>query len=221
MTKKAHKEIKKESMKCSENNNLNNLTEEQLDKYNEICNEIQKRRDRHESPTYKEVKAKINKAMREGRIYETTDRLNVFKYIATMRYTADMVAKYDGCRDKCKGSNNSLPTICVVDMYIYVRETQEVIHLNNHEWFNTDLCYLEVMKYYYQYGNITGGIVFMPFLKGLKYAIAYKKNLPLEETKYQIVSASKHDRTLFVQKCLARSGRNYNYDYVRKHLAEL
>lgn len=213
------KQTKKEAMKCSEINNLSNLTEKELIKYNKIVNEMQKRRDKHDTPTYKEIKSKINKAIRQGRIYETKDRLNTFRYIATMRYTVDMIAKYSARGDA--GKKYSAPTICVNDMYLYVRETEEVIHLDNHEWFNTDLCYLDVMKYYYQYGDIEGGIVFMPFLKGLKYAIAYKKNLPEEQVKYQIVSASKHDRTLFVQKNLAKAGKNYDYDYVRKHLAEL
>ena len=221
MSKKTKKEMKKEAMKCSEINNLGNLTKEQQKHYEHVTEQIQHRRELHESPTYRDIKAKINKAIRQGRVYETTDRLNTFKYISTMRYTTDMVAKYSGCRENCKGSKYSLPTICVNDIYLYVRETEEVIHLINHEWFNTDLCYLEVYKYYYQYGNIEGGIVYMPYLKGLKYAIAYKKNLPPEETKYQLVTASKHSRTLFVQKCIARSGRHYDYDYVRQHLNEL
>ena len=221
MSKKSKKEMKKEAMKCSEINNLANLTEEQMAHYNKIVEEIQKRRDNHNAPTYKDIKSKINKAIRQGRLYETSDRLGAFKYIATMRYTVDMIAKYSGRRDTGKGCKYSAPTICVNDIYLYVRETEECIHLLNHEWFNTDLCYLEVYKYYYQYGNIEGGIVFMPFLKGLKYAIAYKRNLPPEETKYQIVTASKHSRTLFVQKNIAKSGRNYSYEYVREHLAEL
>lgn len=215
------KQTKKEAMKCSEMNNLSNLGEKKLALYNKVVDEIQHRYEIHNAPTYKEIKAKINKAMRQGRIYETEDRQAVFKYVSVMRYTVDMIAKYSGCRDKCKGSKGSSPTICVNDMYLYIRETEEVIHLNNHEWFNTDLCYLEVTKYYLQYGQIEGGIVFIPFLKGIKYAIAYKKDLPDDQVKYQIVTASKHSRTLFVQKCLAKAGKNYDYNYVRKHLAEL
>jgi hypothetical protein len=61
----------------------------------------------------------------------------------------------------------------------------------------------------------------MPFMKGLKYAIAYKKNLPLEETKYQIVTASKKERCLYVQKKAKSGGRNYSYEYIREHLNEI
>jgi hypothetical protein len=179
----------------------------------------------YEQPTYKEIKAKINKARREGRLYETEDRNAAFKYIATMRYTADMIAKYDGCRGYIEDRENNITTrdirICVTDIYLYIRETEECIHLVNHEWFNTELCKWEVVKYYLQYGDIRGGIVYMPFLKGLKYAEAYKKNYGPEKTKYQIVTASKKERAEYVQKKLRYAGLNLSYNYVRKHLAEL
>ena len=65
------------------------------------------------------------------------------------------------------------------------------------------------------------GIVFIPFLKGLKYAEAYKKNLSPEKTKYQVVTASKKERAEYVQKKLKYAGLNLSYNYVRKHLAEI
>ena len=61
----------------------------------------------------------------------------------------------------------------------------------------------------------------MPFLKGLKYAEAYKKNFSPDKTKYQIVTASKKERTEYVQKKLRSAGLNLSYGYVREHLAEL
>jgi hypothetical protein len=61
----------------------------------------------------------------------------------------------------------------------------------------------------------------MPFLKGLKYAEAYKKNFGPEKTKYQVVTASKKERVEYVQKKLRYAGLNLSYDYVKSHLAEL
>ena len=225
MSKKSKKEMKKEAMKTSENNWLKYQTEEEKKYYEMAVEGIQNKYDKYGQPTYKEVKAKINKAIRQGRYYETTDRLNAFKYIANWRYTADMIAKYAGRTGHLVNMDGSEDIrnvrICVNDIYLYVRETDECIHIINHEWFNTELCKWETLKYYCQYGDILGGIVFMPFMKGLKYAIAYKKNLSPEETKYQIVTASKLERCLYVQKKAKAGGRNFSYDYLRKHLNEI
>ena len=223
MSKKNTKQT--EAAKTSKTNRLDKLSDKLLDLYNEAVNMLDNRYMYHGQPTYKEIKAKINKARRNGRLYETTDRLGAFKYIATMRYTADMIAKYDGSRGCIEDREGNISTrdikICVNDIYLYIRETEECIHLINHEWFNTELCRYEVVKYYLQYGNITGGIVYMPFLKGLKYAEAYKKNFGPEKTKYQIVTATKKERAEFVQKKLRYAGVNLSYEYVRQHLAEL
>lgn len=225
MSKNKKQEMKKEAMKTSEHNWLNYQSKEEKKYYEIATKEIQKKYDKYEQPTYKEIKAKINKARRQGKLYETEDRLSVFKYIATWRYTADMIAKYAGRTGHLVNMNGTEDIrnvkICVNDIYLYIRETEECIHIINHEWFNTELCKWEVLRYYCQYGDLLGGIVFMPFMKGLKYAIAYKKNLPLEETKYQIVTASKKERCLYVQKKAKAGGRNYSYDYIREHLNEI
>lgn len=225
MSKNKKQEMKKEAMKISENNWLKYQTKEEKKYYEIATKEVQKKYDKYELSTYKEIKSKINKAKRQGKLYETTDRLNAFKYIATWRYTAAMIAKYSGRTGQLVKMDGTEDTrnvkICVNDIYLYILETGECIHLINHEWFNTELCKWEVLKYYCQYGDLEGGIVFMPFMKGLKYAVAYKKNLPPEETKYQIVTASKMDRCLYVQKKLKASGRDYSYDYIRKHLNEI
>ena len=223
MSKKNTKQT--EAAKTSKTNRLDKLNDKLLDLYNEAVDTLNDKYIRHDQPIYKEIKAKINKARRNGRLYETTDRNGAFKYIATMRYTADMIAKYDGCRGYIEDREGNITTrdirICVTDIYLYIRETEECIHLVNHEWFNTELCKWEVIKYYLQYGNIVGGIVYMPFLKGLKYAEAYKKNFGPDKAKYQIVTASKKERVEYVQKKLRVAGLNLSYDYIRKHLAEL
>lgn len=225
MSKNKKQEMKKEAMKTSEHNWLKYQSKEEKKYYEIATKEIQKKYDKYEQPTYKEIKAKINKARRQGKLYETEDRLRVFKYIATWRYTADMIAKYSGRTGHLVNMNGAEDIrnvkICVNDIYLYIRETEECIHIINHEWFNTELCKWEVLRYYCQYGDLLGGIVFMPFMKGLKYAIAYKKNLPLEETKYQIVTASKKERCLYVQKKAKSGGRNYSYEYIREHLNEI
>jgi hypothetical protein len=223
MSKKNTKQV--EAAKTSKTNQLDKLNDKLLDLYNEAVDTLDDKYMRYGQPSYKEIKAKINKARRNGRLYETTDRNAAFKYIATMRYTADMIAKYDGCRGYIEDREGNITTrdirICVTDIYLYIRETEECIHLVNHEWFNTELCKWEVIKYYLQYGNIVGGIVYMPFLKGLKYAEAYKKNFGPDKAKYQIVTASKKERVEYVQKKLRVAGLNLSYDYIRKHLNEL
>ena len=83
------KTTKNEVTKMSKNNWLENLTEQEKYYYDKACVELQKKYDKFDQPTYKEIKAKINKARRQGKLYETTDRNNAFKYIATWRYTAD------------------------------------------------------------------------------------------------------------------------------------
>lgn len=217
MSKKNTKQI--EAAKTSETNRLDKLNTYQRNWYDRAIEEIQKKYDNFEQPTYKDIKSKINKARRQNKIYETKDRQSVFRYIATWRYTADMVATYSSSGGNISDIRNL--TICVNDIYLYIRETEEVIHIDNHEWFNTDLCKWEVIKYHLQYGYAHTGIVFIPFMKGLKYANSYKYNHSPEQTKYQIVSASKRERTLYVKERLERGGRKYSYDYVRKHLAEL
>jgi hypothetical protein len=208
-----------EAAKTSKNNWLDkqNNTEKAL--YKEAIEILDAKYEKYEQPTYKEIKAKINKARRQGKLYETEDRLGAFKYIATWRYTADMIANYSGRRGHVDNLNNI--RICVNDIYLYIRETEECIHIVNHEWFNTELCKWEVIKYFCQYGELQEGIVFMPFMKALKYAEAYKKNLDPSKVKYQIVTASKRDRALFVQNKLKYQGINLSYNYIREHLAEL
>ena len=208
----------KEALKTSKENWLDRLNEEDLALYNKVTFKIQKKYDKYEQPTYKETKAKINKARRQGKLYETSDRNSAFKYVYDMRYTVDLIAKYDGRRGNTKNSDEL--RICVVDIYLYIRETGECVHLMDHEWFNTDLCYLEVMKFALQYGELKGGIVHIPYMKGLKYAIAYRKNLPIEETKYQLVTATKQKRVDYVYEQLKRGGRRVNLNYLRRHLNE-
>jgi hypothetical protein len=224
MSKTNKKHQVKEAMKTSEKNWISYQTAEEKELYAQAIEEIQKRYEKFEQPSYKEVKAKINKARRQGKLYETEDRLGVFKYIATWRYTADMIANYSGRTGYVTDRNGRIDTrnirICVDDIYLYIRETEECIHIVNHEWFNTELCKWEVIKYFCQYGELKEGIVFMPFMKALKYATAYKKNLSPEETKYQIVTASKRERCLYVQSKLKVSGRHYSYEYIRQHLNE-
>lgn len=209
----------KEAAKTSKNNWLDKQTVEEKALYTEALEVLDSKYAKYEQPTYKEIKAKINKARRQGKLYETTDRLNAFKYIATWRYTADMIANYSGRRGTIKNLNNI--KICVNDIYLYIRETEECIHIINHEWFNTELCKYEVIKYFCQYGELEEGIVFMPFMKALKYAEAYKKNLDPTKIKYQIVTASKKDRAIYVQRKLRSQGIYLDYKYVREHLAEL
>lgn len=215
----------KESMKTSENNWLHKLTEDELAYYYRVCDRLQKKYDKYEQPTYKEVKAKINKARRNGRIYETTDRNAAFHYIAVQRYTVDMIARYDGRRHRVikhsNGKKHFEKNICVVDIYLYVRETEEVVHIVDHMWMNDRMCNQEVHKYYYQYGELREGIVFIPFLKGIKYDICYLKDIPQEEVKYQLVTGSRHERTLYIQHLINKTGVEYTYDYVREHLYEL
>ena len=222
MSKKNTKQVK-ESMKASENNWLNKLTEEELAYYYRICNRLQNKYDKYEVPTYKETKAKINKARRSGTMYETMDRHAVFQYIYAMRYTVDLVATYD-CRktnhNTYKGKIYESKRICLINMYLYIRETEEVIYIPDHMWVNEDICKDEIRKYYLQYGDISGGIVYLPYMKGLKYGESYRKDIPLENTRYQLVAGSKHDRTEFVAKQRKRAGLEYGYNYVRKHLYE-
>ena len=223
MSKKNTKQI--EAAKTSETNRLDKLNTYQRNWYDRAVEEIQKKYDNFEQPTYKDIKSKINKARRQNKIYETKDRQSVFRYIATWRYTADMIATYSGRTGQVMDREGNTDTrnirICVNDIYLYIRETEECIHLINHEWFNTELCKWEVIKYFCQYGDLNSGIVYMPFMKGLKYAVAYKRNLPPEETKYQIVTASKRERCLYVQSKMKVSGRHYSYNYIREHLSEL
>lgn len=221
---KSKKQIK-EAMRTSENNWIPYQNNAEKELYKQAIDELQVKYDKYEQPTYKEIKAKINKARRQGKLYETTDRLGVFKYISVWRYTADMIATYSSRTGQIIDREGNIDTrnirICVNDIYLYIRETEECIHLINHEWFNTELCKWEVIKYYCQYGDLNSGIVYIPFMKGLKYAVAYKKNLPPEETKYQIVTASKRERCLYVQSKIKVSGRHYSYNYIREHLSEL
>ncbi len=215
----------KESMKASENNWLHKLTKDELSYYYRTCERLQQKYDKYEQPTYKEVKAKINKARRQGRMYETTDRNAAFHYIAVQRYTVDMIARYDGRRQRTinhsNGKKHYEKNICVVDIYLYVRETEEVVHIVDHMWMNDRACLQEVHKYYYQYGELREGIVFIPFLKGIKYDICYLKDIPQEEIKYQLVTGSKHDRTIYVHKLVTKAGMVCDYNYVREHLYEL
>ena len=211
-----------EAAKTSKNNWLEKQTNIEKAYYQDAVNELNKKYEKYEQPTYKEIKAKINKARRQGKLYETEDRQGAFKYIATWRYTVDMIANYDGRRGYLRTEKDLKNIkICVNDIYLYIRETEECIHLVNHEWFNTELCKWEVVKYFCQYGEIVGGIVFMPFMKALKYAEAYKKDLEPDKIKYQIVTASKKDRCLYVQSKLKHKGVHLSYNYIREHLAEL
>ena len=186
MTKKQNKE----AAKTSKNNWLDKQTNTEKALYEESIEKLDNKYKKYEQPTYKEIKSKINKARRQGKLYETEDRLGAFKYIATWRYTADMIANYSGRRGYVEDRDGKIDTrnirICVNDIYLYIRETEECIHIVNHEWFNTELCKWEVIKYFCQYGEIVGGIVFMPYMKALKYAEAYKKNLEPDKIKYQI-----------------------------------
>lgn len=199
---------------------MTTLTNKEQAIYTMALEKVQEIRDKLNEPTQKETKALINKAIAEGRYYETEDRLAVFKYIATMRYTAHMIGKYDG-RGVCdEGTKYEEQNICVIDMYLYIVETNECIHLMSHEWFNTELCKWEVLKYYYKYANKLGKEVYMTHLRGLKYANAYKRNYGPDKTKYQLVTADKNARAAFVQSKLRYSGRKYEFNYVKKHLEE-
>ena len=221
MSKNKKQNNMKETAKVCKINNLNNLNEEELDQYNEIIKGLAKLEDRFGKASYKEVKNIINRANRKGTVYTTTDRNAVFRYIHDMKYTIDIVAKYSkrggykqSEEDNSKKTN--LKTICIVDIYVVVRETEEVIYIDEHAWLNTDLV-LEAGKYFYEYGDMENGMVFVSRLKAMKYKSDYKAN-GYEVHKYQLSTLPKCKRAAWVQKWQRAVGINMTIDEIRAML---
>lgn len=221
MSKNKKQNNMKETAKVCKINNLDNLNERDLIQYHKIIKALGRTEDRYGKASYKEVKNMINRANRKGTVYTTTDRNAVFRYIHDMKYTIDIVAKYNK-RGGYKQSeeNNSkktnLKTICIVDIYVVVRETKEVIYIDGHAWLNTDLA-LEAGKYFYEYGDMEGGMVFVSRLKAMKYKSDYKAN-GYEVHKYQLSSLSKTKRASWVQRWQKSVGINMTIDEIRAML---
>lgn len=216
----------KETSKTSRINNLNNLNEEELKQYNNVIRSLNKLEDKYGSKTpYKEIKNKINRANRKGTLIKSNDRNETFKYIHDNKYTVDIVARYSkrGSYKLGQGKNNEdkkqyrwYKTICVVDIYVYVRETDEVIFIDGHAWFNTDLV-LEAGKYYFEYGDMKDGMVYISRLKAMKYKSDYKANG--EEThKYQLSTLCKTRRAQWVYTWQRAVGIEMTMEEIREML---
>jgi hypothetical protein len=221
MSKNKKQNNMKETAKVCKINNLDNLNERELIQYNRIIKALGRTEDRYGKASYKEVKNMINRANRKGTVYTTTDRNAVFRYIHDMKYTIDIVAKYNkrgGYKQSVENNSKqtSLKTICIVDIYVVVRETKEVIYIDGHAWLNTDLA-LEAGKYFYEYGDMEGGMVFVSRLKAMKYKSDYKAN-GYEVHKYQLSSLSKTKRASWVQRWQKSVGINMTIDEIRAML---
>jgi hypothetical protein len=221
MSKNKKQNNMKETAKVCKINNLDNLNERELTQYNRIIKALGRTEDRYGKASYKEVKNMINRANRKGTVYTTTDRNAVFRYIHDMKYTIDIVAKYNkrgGYKQSVENNSKqtSLKTICIVDIYVVVRETKEVIYIDGHAWLNTDLA-LEAGKYFYEYGDMEGGMVFVSRLKAMKYKSDYKAN-GYEVHKYQLSSLSKTKRASWVQRWQKSVGINMTIDEIRAML---
>ena len=228
MSKNKKQNNMRETAKVCKINNLNNLNEEELDQYHKIIKELGRAEDKFGKASYKEVKNIINRANRKGTVYTTTDRNAVFRYIHDMKYTIDIVAKYskrggykqteevNSETEEDNSKRTNLKTICIVDIYVVVRETEEVIYIDGHAWLNTNLV-LEAGKYFYEYGDMENGMVFVSRLKAMKYKSDYKAN-GYEVHKYQLSTLSKSKRAAWVQRWQKAVGINMTIDEIRAML---
>lgn len=215
--------------------NIERLDKKQREIYDKACERTNYLNEEFNNLTYKQAKAIVNKNIRKGTVYEVADenRNNVFRYIYDMKYTAYMIGKYDGRRYKPETTKTlkngeeitlkELRTICVVDMYIVIQETEECIHIEGHAWLNDqDGLVKEILRYYFEYGDtkeLKGHTVFMPRMKAMKYMIDYKKRTSPDKCKYQLVTASKTKRAMAIKEAFDRIGRtNFTISYIKKHI---
>ena len=91
-----------------------------------------------------------------------------------------------------------------------------MIYIDDHAWLNTDLV-LEAGKYFYEYGDMKDGMVFVSRLKAMKYKSDYKAN-GYEVHKYQLSTLSKGKRASWVQKWQRSVGINMTIDEIRAML---
>ncbi len=211
MSKRKYERV---TAKVSKINNLENLTAEELKEYNKTIKALNILEDKYGKVSYREIKHLINVANKKGTVYKTEDRNAVFRYLHDLKYTADIVATY-GRRGIVKGKS-TVKAICVVSIYVVVRETQEVIFIDEHAWFNTDLM-LEAARYYHEYGDIEGGMVFISRVKAMKYISDYKKN-GKPTNKYQLSTLCKTRRAAWVQRLQKSVGIKMSIEEIRAML---
>ena len=171
------------------NERNNNKSELQMVKEQE-----QQFNEKYNNPDRDTIKALIDEHIANGTVYKAKDHDEAFKYIHDMKYSIDIIATYQsrGLSKFDKGR-----TICIVDIYVLVRETGECIWVD-HAWLHEGLC-ISALKYYLQYKDTEGQEVFINRLKAMKYGANYRKNGNLE-CRYQISSLQKHKRVLWVKR---------------------
>ena len=176
-----------------QNNMKNNNTKS--NKLNKALEQEAYLNEKYNNPTYEDIKAIVDKHRENGTIYTARTHDEAFTYLHNMKYTVDIIATYNRV-SKSKYDNET--SICIKDIYMIVRETEECI-LVDHAWINEGLAQVAVSKYVSMYKDQPGGVVFIPRLKTMKYAKDYRKNGSYN-IRYQLSAECKQNRALWVKK---------------------
>ena len=160
--------------------------------------------------------------MNNNTIYKAKNHDEAFKYIHDMKYTVDILASY-----KKKGTDNLKAykdnrdtvrefnkTICVVDIYMVVRETGECIYVD-HAWLSEELSFYAELLWLKD--PVCGTKVYMSRFKAMKYAADYKRNGSYK-CRYQIASHGKKKRVEYVKKQQYIAGINMSEEEIRAML---
>ena len=195
-------------MKKQHNQRKNGRTKE--DRIKLLQKRIEEKNIQFNNPTEQEIINKIEEHKKNNTIYRTKNHDKAFRYIHDMKLTVDIVADYEKRgidnkdakkkdRDTVKEFNK---TICLINIYMIVRETGECIYVD-HAWISEELSYYAEL--YWLLDPEYGTTIYMSRFKAMKYAANYQKNGNYK-CRYQIASHGKKKRIEYVRKQQALAG---------------
>lgn len=203
------KNIKKQNNIRNNNNNNNKKLAYKIQKLREKQDYFD---DKYNNPTIEEIKSKIEEHRRNNTIYTAQNRDEAFKYIHDWKYAVDIIAEYQ----KSSRLKSGHRTMCLVNVYVLIRETNECIFAD-HIWLNERLSEYFVLYYTEKYKDEPGGEVFISRLKAMKYANNYAKDGSYS-IRYQLSSENKTRRAEYVKAIQANNGIKMTTDEIRAML---